>query len=71
LSRDRVVSQHEDLGTAIDRAIADLELLAARSVALGADDERWRLDRFVSRLGDDIRALELAHRDLTDAERSR
>lgn len=61
-----VLNRRDDLRETIDRAIVDVELVAARSVALGADDERWRLDGTVGRLVDDLTALELAHGELAE-----
>lgn len=60
----QVMNRAEHLESTIDRAVADVEVLAARSVALGADDDAWRLDATVRRVMDDVRALEQAHADL-------
>lgn len=65
-SMNRVVNRHADLGTTIERALIDLDLLAAKSVELGSDAERWALEQSVERLTDDMRALELAHREIGD-----
>ncbi len=62
----RLVNREADLATTVERSLADLELLAARSVELGSNAERWELERTVTRLADDVRALELAHRELAD-----
>lgn len=56
----------EDLDRATERALVDLDLIAAKSVELGSRDERWRLDEAVSRLADDLSALESARREVTD-----
>ena len=50
----------------IDAAIVDVELLAARSVELGASAERWQLDATAEQLRIDLDALELARRELAD-----
>ena len=63
-SMNQVVNRHADLGTTIERSLIDLELLAAKSVELGADAERWALEQTVDRLTDDMHALELAHREI-------
>jgi hypothetical protein len=62
----RLQNREDDLGAAIDRALVDVDLLAARSVDLGGTDDRWRLDETVRRLADDLTALDLAHRELAD-----
>ena len=51
---------------AIDQALADVDLLAVRSVELGARAERWQLDETVARLGIEMTALEQARRELAD-----
>lgn len=56
----------EELGVAIDRALTDIDVLAARSVGLGSREDAWRLDETARRLDDDLTALELAHDELTD-----
>lgn len=50
----------------IDQAIADVDLLAVRSVELGARADRWQLDDTVERLRVEMTALELAHQELAD-----
>lgn len=60
----RAENRADVLASTIDRAVADVEALAARSVALGADDEAWRLDATVRRVSDDVLALEQAHADV-------
>lgn len=62
----RLHNRDEELGLMIDRALADVDVLAARSVELGRRDEAWRLDEAVRRLDDDLTALERAHAELSD-----
>jgi hypothetical protein len=50
----------------IDAAIIDIELLAARSVELGASADRWQLDATAEQLRLDLDALALARRELAD-----
>ena len=50
----------------IDAALVDVELLAARSVELGASADRWQLDATAEQLRIDLDALELARRELAD-----
>ena len=61
-----LINREADLATTIERSLADLDLLAARSVELGSSAERWELERTVGLLADDVRALELAHRELAE-----
>lgn len=62
----RVANRRDQLDQAIERALVDAELLAARSVELGAGVDAWELDDTVGRLADDLTALELAHAELDD-----
>ena len=48
------------------QALVDVDLLAVRSVELGARADRWQLDETVERLRLEMTALELAHRELAD-----
>lgn len=50
----------------IDQALAEVDLLAVRSVELGARAERWQLDDTVGRLQIEMTALEQAHTELAD-----
>jgi hypothetical protein len=50
----------------IDEALVDVDLLAVRSVELGARADRWQVDDTVERLRLEMTALELAHRELAD-----
>lgn len=50
----------------IDQTLADVDLLAVRSVELGARADRWQLDETVARLGLEMTALEQARRELAD-----
>jgi hypothetical protein len=50
----------------IDATIVDVELLAARSVELGASADRWQLDATAEQLRFDLEALALARRELAD-----
>lgn len=50
----------------IDQTLADIDLLAVRSVELGARAERWQLDETVARLGLEMTALEQARHELAD-----
>jgi chromosome segregation ATPase len=58
----------DDLGARIDATVADLELLAARAVALSVDRQLGRhdLEAELTRLHDDLTALEHAHEELRD-----
>lgn len=62
----RLHNRVDELEAAIDRALADIDVLAARSVALRAGDDEWRLDATVQQLDDDLLALERAHAELAD-----
>lgn len=62
----RLLNREAELGASIERALVDVDLLAARSVELAGRDDRWRLDETVRRLSDDLTALDLAHRELAD-----
>lgn len=60
---------HNRLGAldlTIERALADVDVLAARSVGLGSREDAWRLDVTARRLDDDLTALERAHDELAD-----
>lgn len=63
---NRLHNRAEELGVAIERALADIDVLAARSVELGNREDAWRLDAVVRRLDDDLTALERAHDELAD-----
>lgn len=65
-SINRLQNRADGLAAAIDRALADIDVLAARSVELGSRDDAWRLDRDLRRLDDDLTALERAHDELAD-----
>lgn len=65
-SINRLHNRVEELDAAIERALADIDVLAARAVELGSRDEAWRLDETVRRLDDDLTALERAHDELAD-----
>lgn len=56
----------EELDAAVERALADIDVLAARSIELGRREDAWRLDETVRRLDDDLTALERAHDELAD-----
>ena len=56
----------EALDLTIERALADMDVLAARSVGFGSRDDAWRLDATARRLDDDLTALERAHDELAD-----
>ena len=56
----------EELDVVIERSLADVDVLAARSIGLGSRDDAWRLDETVRRLDDDLTALERAHDELAD-----
>lgn len=61
-----LLNREAALAASVERALVDLDLLAARSVDLGGRTDRWRLDDGVRRLADDLTALDLAHRELAD-----
>ena len=63
---NRLHNRVDELGAAIERALADIDVLAARSLGLGSRDDAWRLDETVRRLDDDLTALERAHDELAD-----
>lgn len=63
-SAHAVANRVDDLGTAIERALVDLDLLAARSVVLGSSTESWTVDEAIGRLADDLTALERAHAEI-------
>lgn len=56
----------ESLDATIERALADVDVLAARAVGLGSREDAWRLDATARRLDDDLTALERAHDELAD-----
>lgn len=62
----RLHNRLEELDAAVERALADIDVLAARSIELGSRDDAWRLDETVRRLDDDLTALERAHDELAD-----
>ena len=61
-----LINKRTSIRRSIDAALVDVDLLAARSVELGARAERWQLDDTVERLRIDVAALEQAHADLAD-----
>lgn len=61
-----LINRRTAIRRSIDQALADVDLLAARSVELGARDDRWRVDDTVDRLRVEMTALEQAHRELAD-----
>ncbi|MFP5486731.1 MAG: hypothetical protein ACLGHQ_00290, partial [Acidimicrobiia bacterium] len=63
---NRLHNRADELGVAIDRALTDIDVLAARSVELGNREDAWRLDAAARRLDDDLTALERAHDELAD-----
>lgn len=65
-SINRLHNRVEELDAAVGRALADIDVLAARSIELGSRDEAWRLDETARRLDDDLTALERAHDELAD-----
>lgn len=65
-SINRLHNRVEELDAAVERALADIDVLAARSIDLGSREDAWRLDETVRRLDDDLTALERAHDELAD-----
>lgn len=65
-SINRLKNRVDELEAAIERALADLDALAARSVGMGGRDGAWRLDETARLLDDDLTALEQAHVELAD-----
>lgn len=65
-SINRLHNRVEELDASIERALADIDVLAARSVGLGRGEDAWRLDESMRRLDDDLTALERAHDELAD-----
>ena len=61
-----LINKQTAIRRSIDQALADVDLIAARSVELGARDDRWRLDETAERLRIEMTALEAAHRELAD-----
>jgi hypothetical protein len=51
----------ESLDTAIERALADLDVLSARAIGLSGRSDAWLLDEWTRGLADDMTALEQAH----------
>ncbi len=61
-----LMNKQTSIRRTIDQALVDVDLLAARSVELGARADGWQLDDTVERLQVEMTALELAHRELAD-----
>lgn len=62
----RLHDRVDELDAAIERALADIDALAARSVHLGSREDAWRIEETARRLDDDLTALERAHDELAD-----
>ena len=62
----RVHNRVDELDRIVERALVDVEALAARSLDLGARRDAWELDDAVQRLADDVLALERAHDEIAD-----
>ncbi|MFZ9015607.1 MAG: hypothetical protein ACO23O_01280 [Ilumatobacteraceae bacterium] len=56
----------ETLDLAIERALADLDVLSARAIGLSGRSEAWLLDEWTQGLADDMTALEMAHAEIAD-----
>lgn len=54
----------ESLDLAIERALADLDVLSARAIGLSGRGESWLLDEWTTGLADDMTALEQAHAEI-------
>lgn len=54
----------ESLDLAIERALADLDVLSARAIGLSGRSESWLLDEWTTGLADDMTALEQAHAEI-------
>lgn len=61
-----LINRQTSIRRSIDQALAEVDLLAVRSVELGARADRWQLDDTVARLQIEMTALEQAHRELAD-----
>jgi hypothetical protein len=61
-----LINKRAAIRRSIDRALVDVDVLAARSVELGAGAARWQLDDTAERLRIEMTALELAHQELAD-----
>lgn len=61
-----LINKQTVIRRSIDQALAEVDLLAVRSVELGARADRWQLDDTVGRLQIEMTALEQAHRELAD-----
>ena len=61
-----LINKQASIRRSIDAALVDVDLLAARSVDLGASAERWQVDATAEQLKIDLDALELARRELAD-----
>jgi hypothetical protein len=61
-----LINKRAAIRRSIDRALVDVDVLAARSVELGARADRWQLDDTAERLRIEMTALELAHQELAD-----
>lgn len=62
----RLVNRRDELEATIERALTDLEVLAARAAVIGVGDDAWRLDDGVRRITEDLLALERAHAEVAD-----
>jgi hypothetical protein len=62
----RLMTRREELEAMVDRALTDLEVLAARAAVIGVGDDAWRLDDGVRRITDDLLALERAHDEVAE-----
>jgi hypothetical protein len=56
----------ESLDLAVDRALADLDVLSARAIGLAGRSDAWLLDEWTRSLADDMTALERAHAEIAD-----
>jgi hypothetical protein len=65
-SINQLANRQVAIRRSIDQALADVDLLAARSVELGARADGWQVDETVERLQIEMTALEQAHRELAD-----
>lgn len=61
-----LMNKQTTIRRSIDQALAEVDLLAVRSVELGARADRWQVDDTVARLQIEMTALEQAHRELAD-----
>lgn len=61
-----LIAKQTSIRRTIDRALVDIDLLAARSIDLGGRSDGWQVDDTVERLNVDLAALHQARQELAD-----